>query len=131
MNRRDDGIEFEDNDDKEEPEEKPQSAQETLTGNAVRVLLVKNKAGTIELDVHLQKYCRFKDDVPGEDWMSSVMQRHNPSAKKPSILERSRVVVTSNPFSIYEFYNLAEKELSFLSLEDKPSHVYNSTESAM
>ncbi|GBM39230.1 hypothetical protein AVEN_43633-1 [Araneus ventricosus] len=58
------------------------------------------------------------------------MHRHNLSAKKPSILERSRIVATSNPFIIYEFYDLLEKELSFLSLEDKPSHVYNLDETS-
>ncbi|GBN42767.1 hypothetical protein AVEN_70428-1 [Araneus ventricosus] len=45
--------------------------------------VIKNKEGTNELPVYLQKYCCFKDNMPGENWMSSFMHRHNLSAKKP------------------------------------------------
>ncbi|GBL76413.1 hypothetical protein AVEN_199718-1 [Araneus ventricosus] len=52
--------------------------------------VIKNKECTNELAVRLQKYCRFKDDIPEEDWMSSFMHRHNLSAEKSSILKKSQ-----------------------------------------
>ncbi|XP_071043034.1 tigger transposable element-derived protein 6-like [Parasteatoda tepidariorum] len=106
-----------------------------VTRKEIKVIVydfvIKNKEGTTALAVHLQKYCHFKDDMPGEDWISSFMHKHNLSAKKPSILERSRFVASSNPFIIYEFYDLLEKELSSLNIKNKPSHIYNLDETAM
>ncbi|GBM86670.1 hypothetical protein AVEN_87432-1 [Araneus ventricosus] len=71
---------------------------------SVSDFVIKSKESTNELDVHLQKYCRFKDDMPEEDWVSSFMHRHNLSAKKPSILERSqRDKIEKNKHQIYVF----------------------------
>ncbi|GBN25652.1 hypothetical protein AVEN_66149-1 [Araneus ventricosus] len=57
----------------------------TLTHKEIKItasdFVIKNKERTNELAMHLHKYCRFKDDVPDEDWLSSLMHRDNLSAK--------------------------------------------------
>lgn len=53
---------------------------------------------------------------------------HQLKQKSPRLLEFKRRVNTSDPFLIYEFYNLLEKTVEELGLHDKPSHIYNMDE---
>ncbi|GBM52892.1 hypothetical protein AVEN_162388-1 [Araneus ventricosus] len=106
-----------------------------LTRTEIKIVVAKfvteNKQGETILYKHVQKYCHFKNGMPGDDWLSTFMLRHNLSSKKLSTLEKSRVIATSNPFLIFEFYDLLEKELTALNITDKPSRIFNLDERAM
>lgn len=77
----------------------------------VAEFISKNMEGTSDLSNYLKRYCQFKNNVPGDEWLSAFLARHNLSNKKPRSLEKSRVLATSNPYLIYEFYDLLENEL--------------------
>lgn len=83
------------------------------------------------LSNYLKRYCQFKNNVPGDEWLSAFLVRHNLSNKKPRSSEKSRVIATSNPFIIYKFYDLLESELDDLDLNSSPSHIYNLDETVM
>lgn len=71
----------------------------------------------------------FKNGRPGHDWYKNFCKRHI-SLKKREGLEKARKLNTSDPFVIYEFYDLLEREIKVLQLEDKPSHIYNLDETS-
>lgn len=71
----------------------------------------------------------FKDNRPGDDWFAAFKERHNLTIKKPEALEVTRRTITSDPFIIYEFYELLSKEIERLGLENKPNQIYNLDES--
>ena len=95
----------------------------------VKVLVTKfvkeNKDKDTELGKHLQKYCKFSHDIPGTDWLLAFMSRHRLSVKLPSTLEKVRMTATSDPFIIYEFYDILEAEISILEIANKPSAIWN------
>ncbi|XP_046685094.1 uncharacterized protein LOC124370837 [Homalodisca vitripennis] len=72
----------------------------------------------------------FKDNRPGHDWYIGFCKRHKLSLKKMEPLEKARKINTSDPFLIYEFYDLLEKKIEELDIANKPSHVYNLDETS-
>ena len=50
----------------------------------------------------------FKDDRPGKDWLRLFMQRKNLSLKA-NMISSARKSATSNPFIIFDFFNIIEE----------------------
>lgn len=73
---------------------------------------------------------QFIGGRPGYDWLKNFMKRHGMSLKKPELLEVSRRNVTSDPFIIYEFYDILETALNDLDLLDKPAQIFNLDETS-
>ena len=73
----------------------------TSTGEEVRDVVQhyvrSNKVNDTPLGIYLKKYCTFKNDRPGEDWLYSFMKRYGLSLKKPSSLKKTRKLTSSNP----------------------------------
>jgi hypothetical protein len=90
----------------------------------------ENWDATTPLGNYLRKYCRFKDHLPSNDWVTSFLSDHHLSLKKPSLLEKCRHESASDPFIIYEFFDLLEAEVTRLNLRDAPHHIWNLDESA-
>jgi hypothetical protein len=82
------------------------------------------------LGCYLRKNCRFTDHIPSNDWITQFMHNHHLSLKKPQPLQRCRKENASDPFIIYEFFDLLEAEISRLNIADAPGHVWNVDESA-
>lgn len=72
---------------------------------------------------------QFKNGVPGEDWFLNFKRRHNLSLKTPQSVEFARKK-NVDPFLIYDYFDLLEKTIKELGLEDKPSQVWNLDESS-
>ena len=69
----------------------------------------------------------FRDDRPGRDWLSAFMNRNNLSLKKANMISSARKSATSNPFIIYDFYDVLEKLMR--EKKFKPEQVWNCDES--
>ncbi|XP_037794933.1 uncharacterized protein LOC119590332 [Penaeus monodon] len=67
----------------------------------------------------------FKDNRPGRDWVNSFLLRHNMTLKKGGQMQLARKSVTSDPFVIYGFYDMLEKEMDRLNIKDRPECIYN------
>lgn len=72
----------------------------------------------------------FTGNRPGHDWYKGFCKRQKMSLKKMEPLEKARKINTSDPFLIYNFYDLVEQNIKDLSLEDKPNHIYNLDETS-
>ena len=53
------------------------------------------------------------------------MDRYNLSVKKPSTLEKARKAAASDPFIIYEYYDLLDQTAKRLQIEDRPECWWN------
>lgn len=73
----------------------------------------------------------FNNGRPGKDWLKAFMVRHNLSSKKPSLLEKVRQSVASNPFVIYDFYDKIESVTERLNIKMKPNHIWNLDETSL
>ena len=62
--------------------------------------------------------------------MRNFMVNNNLSLKKPGTLEKVRKLAASNPWIIYEFYDLLEEVMIRLKIEKCPENIYNLDESA-
>lgn len=71
----------------------------------------------------------FANGHPGSDWFSSFMFRYKLSIKKPQAVELARKKA-ADPFIIQEFYNILEKVVKELGLENKPERIYNIDETS-
>lgn len=67
----------------------------------------------------------FKENMPGKYWFIHFCQRNRLSLKNMERLEKCRRRATSDPFIIYEFYDIVEQELKSLELLGKPENIYN------
>ncbi|KAJ8941044.1 hypothetical protein NQ318_015521 [Aromia moschata] len=72
----------------------------------------------------------FKEGKPGDDWFRLFCKRNRLSQKKMEQLEKCRRKATSDTFIIYGFYDLLDRTIKELGLEDKPSHIFNLDESS-
>lgn len=72
---------------------------------------------------------QFKNGTPGEDWFLNFKCRHNLSIKTPQSVEFARKK-NVDPFLIYDYFDLLEKTVKELGLEDKPSQIWNLDESS-
>jgi hypothetical protein len=86
--------------------------------------------GKDDLGLYLRTHCRFTKYMPGKDWMRSFLENNSLSLKKPSTLEKVRKLAESNPWTIYEFFDLLEGVVERLGLQGTPENVYNCDESA-
>ena len=71
----------------------------------------------------------FKNNTPGYDWAVSFMKRHRLSLKKSGLMQIARKNVTSDPFVIYGFYDMLQKEVERLGIKDHPECFWNCDES--
>jgi len=73
-----------------------------------------------------------KRGFPGRDWIkNTLLKKGNLSAKQATTLSRARYNATKNPFIIYNFYDLIERTISQLGLEDRPDLVWNCDETGL
>ena len=72
----------------------------------------------------------FKDNMPGKYWFINFCQRNKLSLKNMERLEKCRRRATSDPFIIYEFYDVLENLLKSLNIFCKPENVYNLDETS-
>ena len=73
-------------------------------------------------------YTRFEDNKPGKDWTQAFMKRHKIVLKRGGMMQLARKTVTADPFVIYGFYDILEKEINCLGIADRPECVYNCNE---
>ncbi|XP_064107917.1 uncharacterized protein LOC135216478 [Macrobrachium nipponense] len=73
---------------------------------------------------------QFKDNYPGTEWARGFMKRHKLRLKKGTSMQVDRKERTSDPFIINSFYDVIEKEVQDLQLQDKPGHIYNLDETS-
>ena len=69
----------------------------------------------------------FKNNRPGRHWLSNFMERNNLSLKKANVISKARKAATSNPFIIYDFYDLLEDVVTSKALT--PCQIWNCDES--
>ena len=74
--------------------------------------------------------CRFKDGMPGPDWVNNFMKRHNLMLKKGGQMQIARKNVTSDPFVINGFYDTIQAQMENLNITDRPECVYNLDETS-
>ena len=81
-----------------------------------------------------QKAFHFKGrrGYPGPDWIKdTLMKKGKLSAKQATTLSNARYAATKNPFIIYHFYDMLEKTIKSLGLEERPDLIWNCDESGM
>ncbi|CAH0730481.1 unnamed protein product, partial [Brenthis ino] len=66
----------------------------------------------------------FNDGTPGKDWFLSFKKRYKLSIKKPQAVEVARKKAADS-FAIQEFYDILERVIAELGLQDKPERIYN------
>ena len=69
----------------------------------------------------------FKDGRPGKDWLRAFMARNKLSMKKANMISSARKSATSNPFIIFDFYDVLDKLVKEKKL--KASKIWNCDES--
>ncbi|KAI4472050.1 homeobox-like domain superfamily [Holotrichia oblita] len=73
--------------------------------------------------------CPFKNNIPGDEWFSSLKKRQNLSIKKPQAVEYPRKKMT-DPFIVYRYFSLLKSTLDQLELHDKPNRIWNLDETS-
>ena len=85
------------------------------TNDELKVLVQEyvktNKDTDTEIGRHLQKHYRFKDCMPGDEWVASFMKKYDLSKKNPA-LEKNIKLTEQNPNTIYQ----NEEKKSFIQL---------------
>lgn len=71
------------------------------------------------------KIAVFRDGKPGKDWFVGFCKRNKLSLKKIEQLEACRYKATSDPFIIYNFYDILEETLNKFNLKASPDSVWN------
>ena len=69
----------------------------------------------------------FKDGRPGKDWLRLYMKRNNLSMKKANMISSARKSATSNPFIIFDFFDIIEKIIKDQNLQGE--NIWNCDES--
>lgn len=72
----------------------------------------------------------FKNNKPGTDWFINFKKRHQLSVKKPQPVEYVRKKMT-DPFVIYEYFEVLENTLVELNLFDRPDLIWNMDETSL
>ena len=68
----------------------------------------------------------FTNNRPGKNWVRNFMRRNKLSTKKANIINSARKPSTSNPFLIYDFYDVIEEIITTKKLG--PSQIWNADE---
>ncbi|KOB65530.1 Uncharacterized protein OBRU01_22569 [Operophtera brumata] len=71
----------------------------------------------------------FKHGIPGKDWFVAFKKRHALSVKKPQAVEYARKKAV-DPFIIFPYFDLLEKTICDLNLQNKPSAIWNLDETS-
>ncbi|CAH2095105.1 unnamed protein product [Euphydryas editha] len=71
----------------------------------------------------------FKNGVPGKDWFVSFSKRHHLSIKKPQAVEYARKTAI-DPYIVFPYFDLLEKTIKELNLQDKPHAIWNLDETS-
>jgi hypothetical protein len=71
----------------------------------------------------------FLNNRPGHDWFVNFCRRNDLKLKNCEQLQANRQQNTSDPFIIYQFYDLLESKMDELQLENKPENIWNLDES--
>ena len=69
----------------------------------------------------------FKDGRPGKNWLRAFMARNKLSMKKANMISSARKSATSNPFIIFDFYDVLDNLVKEKKL--KASQIWNCDES--
>ncbi|XP_050706357.1 tigger transposable element-derived protein 6-like [Eriocheir sinensis] len=67
----------------------------------------------------------FKDGMPGYEWATAFMHRHNMTLKTGGMMQLARKSVTSDPFVIHGFYELLRQEMARLEIMERPECIWN------
>ena len=67
----------------------------------------------------------FNDGMPGYDWATAFMRRHNMTLKTGGMMQLARKSVTSDPFVIYGFYDILRQEMARLEIMERPECIWN------
>lgn len=71
----------------------------------------------------------FKNGVPGKDWFVSFSKRHHLSIKRPQAVEYARKTAM-DPYIVFPYFDLLEKTIKELNLQDKPHAIWNLDETS-
>lgn len=71
----------------------------------------------------------FKGGVPGSDWFANFASRNSLSIKKPQAVEYARKKA-ADPFIIDDYFNLLDKTIKSLGLENRPDRIWNLDETS-
>lgn len=72
-----------------------------------------------------------KKGYPGPDWLSNFIKNNNLSSKQATTLSTARYNATKNPFVIYQYYDLLDKTVNDLGLQNRPDLIWNCDESGL
>ena len=80
-----------------------------------------------------KKVLKFKGrpGYPGPDWLKSFMDKNSLSLKEATKLSRARYNATKNPFIIYNYFDLLEKTIHELRLQNRTELIWNCNESGL
>ena len=65
------------------------------------------------------------------DWINSFTKRQKFSLKEATKLSTARYNATKNPFIVNHYYNILEKTIQNLGLNDRPDLIWNVDESGL
>lgn len=65
----------------------------------------------------------FKDNMPSKDWFISFRKKSRIILEKPQSVEIARKKAT-NPFFVYEYFDIVNNVLTELNLHDKPARIW-------
>ena len=71
-----------------------------------------------EIGSYVNEYCRFKNNRPGEDWITCFMKKFQLSTTNPK-------KPASDPVTINEFYDTLNEDYINLNIENKPDHIWS------
>lgn len=71
----------------------------------------------------------FKDNYPGQDWWRGFKNRQKLSIKKPQMVELGRKKA-QDPFVIQNYFDVLDRTIKELNLENKPHNIWNLDESS-
>ena len=80
-----------------------------------------------------KKVLKFKGrpGYPGPDWLKSFMDKNSLSLKEATKLSRAWYNATKNPFIIYNYFDLLEKTIHELGLQNRAELIWNCDESGL
>ena len=77
------------------------------------------------------KKIKGRPGYPGPDWLKSFMDKNSLSLKEATKLSPTRYNATKNPFIIYNYFDLLEKTIHELDLQNHAELIRNCDESGL
>lgn len=97
----------------------------------VKMYVDQNITKETEIGKYLRKYCKFTNNMPGEDWCTAFLRRYRLSSKLPSTLEKSRKSAATDPEIIYGYFDILDTEMQGLQLHGRPECIWNIDETCL